>query len=206
MRTTRTQSLLFRQEETAKHYLHKFYLMRRGRSPNRPLGRTVTGAARLSSVPVSASEYRPPARSLLTRPMDAVLPGGVATRRPPPTCPRPIVTTGTTGALTAVLAAVAFPSFFGWGSIHPTDFTYGACGAMAGAFLYSGIKLLKKKRPKILALTVFSGAGVCAGVSYNAYRMESVLLDWSEEVDKSTGETFFFNQRTGASQWESPIS
>lgn len=178
-------------------------MIRNNRSPSRTLGKTVHGVSRASQLSATRSEYRAPPASFFARPMDGVLPGGVATRRPPPLCPRP---PAGSGLLSAVIGTIALPSLMGWRPLCTSDIRYGGYGAVLGASLYSTIKLLNRRRPKLWAMSILGVTGAYAGLSYNTLRLENILEDWTKEIDKNTGNTFYFNHRTGLSQWDSPAA
>ena len=180
-------------------------MRRSSRSPER--ARRAARLGKRAAYSPAASPYTPLPTEALTRPIDGVLPGGVATRRPLPLSAPPcaVHSSGVSrGALFGFATSAALTLLHR--SWEPSDFKYGSLGAAVGTAIYLGHRALNRSRPRILFASVAAIGGCYVGTTYNSYRMEELMVDWTEEYDKASGETYYFNLRTGRSQWEKPTS
>lgn len=169
------------------------------------------------SVAATSRKYRyeaTPERPLTPR-SQAVLPGGILTRRPPPPpdAPQPpssINSTSQTGFLRGLFGGMAIPSVLLLGSktrfLDSSDVRYGACSALLGSSAYVVRRISRCRLPSLATALVAGAISGCCGVAYNSYRLNSAMADWTEELDEDSGKTFYYNNISGKTTWDKPIS
>ena len=181
------------------------------RRSSRRVNSLVDAHPRLSRVGPSSgcSQYTNLTTIPHTRPCDAVLPGGIATRRPIPQTPPPRNFTKESNNTLAhsllglsTVALIAVP-FLDKDSFH-SHIKSGVSGALICSGTYLLFKLHRRSMPKLSTGLLLCALGANGGILYNRFRILNTMKHWTKEYDDKSGNHYYFNTISGESTWEYP--